>query len=286
VSSTVTAVLAAHNRVAQTLACLDSLSRQEGADAVVRVVLLDDASTDGTAERVAAAHPDATVLEGDGQLFWNGGMRRAFAAAQAGDPDHYLLLNDDVVLDPGALAVLLATAARVGGGRPPIVAGAVRDPVSGATTYGAVCRASRGRPLSFDLLEPAAEPLPADTMHANCTLLPREVVRRVGNLDPAYRHAMGDFDYGLRARQAGCAVWLAPGTVGTCPGNPPDRYGQRPLSADWQRLTGTKGLPPAEWRTFARRWAGPAWPLYWLSPYARRGARMLAARLAGRSASS
>lgn len=273
-------VMAAHNRRDTTLACLDSLAAQDGEGAAVRVVVLDDASTDGTGEEVARRHPGALLLHGDGSLFWNGGMRRALEAAHAEDHDAYLLLNDDVVLDTQALRVLLDAHAALG--PTAIVAGAVRDPVTGATTYGAVRRTSPLRPLDFTLLEPTGVPRLADTMHANCTLVPRQVARRVGNLDAAFRHAMGDFDYGLRARRAGCTVWLAPGTVGTCPENPPVSYGERPLPAEWQRLTGIKGLPPAEWRTFARRWAGPAWPLYWASPYLRGGVRMLASRVARR----
>ena len=280
-----TAVLAAHNRAARTLACLDSLAAQEGADAEVAVVLLDDASTDGTAEQVARRHPKVRLLHGDGQRFWNGGMRLAMAAAAEDDPDHYLLLNDDVELDRHALRVLLATHADLAtlGVGPPVVAGAVRDPATGATTYGAVRRGSVLRPLQFTLLEPGTTAQQADTMHANCTLVPREVHRAAGNLDPAYRHAMGDFDYGLRARRAGCTVWLAPGTVGTCPANPPPDHHVGPLRDDWRRITGIKGLPPAEWRTFARRWAGPLWPLYWASPYLRRGVQMVTSRVTMRN---
>lgn len=276
----VAAVLAAHNRKARTLACLAALARQDAA-ADVAVYLLDDGSTDGTGAAVAAGHPDVTLLQGDGELFWNGGMRRSLARAMVGDHDHYLLLNDDTELDAGALRILLDTHAALGGG-PAIVAGAVRDPGTGTTTYGGAIRTDRWRPLSFRLVEPGDRPRSCDTMNANATLVPRSVVERVGNLDPAFRHALGDYDYGLRARAAGCSVWLAPGTVGTCPPNPATTYGGGALRAEWRRLRGTKGLPPSEWRVFAARWAGPLWPVYWLSPYVRRGAAMLRARAQAR----
>ena len=48
-----------------------------------------------------------TVLHGDGQLYWNGGMRHAFAAAIAGDYDYYLWMYDDTVLDDRGLATLV-----------------------------------------------------------------------------------------------------------------------------------------------------------------------------------
>lgn len=275
------ALLSCYNRREQTLACLASLAAQRDLDVEVEVVLLDDASPDGTAAAVAAAFPEVRLLEGDGNLFWNRGMRRAFAAAVAEDPDLYLWLNDDVVLDDGALRTLLGTRTELlaRGEEASVVAGAVRQPGSNAVTYGGLSRSDPRRPLRFDLVAPRAEPFQVETMHGNCVLLPRSVVRAVGTLDPVYQHAMGDFDYGLRARAAGCSIWLAPGTVGTCPPNPGPQLDGRPLRDQLRTLVGVKGLPPADWRTFARRWAGPAWPVYWASPYLRRGAGLVAARL-------
>lgn len=277
----VAAVLACHNRVDSTLAALRALYAQEGVDHVdLAVHLLDDASTDGTADRVADEFPKVTVSHGDGNRYWNGGMRVAFAAALAEDPDHSLWLNDDTLLDPGALATLLATAAEVAGrsDRPAIVAGSTRDPHSGVLTYGGNDRPSRVRPLRFALVEPLGVPRPVETMNGNAVLIPRAVARRVGNLEPAYRHGIGDLDYGLRARAAGCEVWIAPGSVGTCARNPVSPLGTRPRAEEWRRFRSVKELPARDWQVFARRWAGPLWPLYWLSPYVRRAAALLRAR--------
>ncbi len=276
------AVLASYNRVERTLACLESLFAQRIPDWDVEVsaVLLDDASPDGTSAAVSGAFPSVRVLHGDGSMFWNGGMRAAFAVARQEDPDLYLWLNDDVTLDPGALGTLLATRARLRarGDEPAVVSGSVRDPVTGRVTYGGVRRNAALRPLRFDLVQPGEEPVEVETMHGNCVLLSREVVRRTGDLEPGYSHAMGDLDYGLRARAAGCSVWLTPGTVGTCPDNPGVEM-TGTLTEQWHRLHGVKGLPPADWRIFARRWAGPAWPVYWASPYVRRMSRSVARRL-------
>ena len=109
----VAALMAAHNRRDLTLACLRSLDRQRVPGVTVDVFVLDDGSSDGTSEAIAEQFPEVTVLHGDGQLYWCGGMRQAFAAAIAGDYDHYLWLNDDVYLDDGALAVLLDTERRL-----------------------------------------------------------------------------------------------------------------------------------------------------------------------------
>ena len=132
-------------------------------------------------------------------------MRQAFAAAIVGDYDHYLWLNDDVYLDDGALAVLLDTERRLcQRGEAVIVVGSTRDPQTGELTYGGVVHPHRWRPLRSELVEPGDAPRPCDTMNGQVVLISRAVVQRIGNIDPAFVQQMGDFDYGLRARAAGC----------------------------------------------------------------------------------
>jgi GT2 family glycosyltransferase len=243
--------------------------------------VLDDASGDGTGQAIAEQFPEVTVLHGTGELYWNGGMRRAFAAATTGDYDYYLWMNDDTTLDGHALALLLQVEHRLReqGEDPVIVAGSTRHPDTGELTYGGLVRPHRWRPLRWELVEPRDEPRTCETMNGNVVLISRAVVRRVGNIDPAFVQQMGDYDYGLRARAAGCSVWIAPGTIGTCASHPERRTDQEPLLDELRRLWSVKELSPGPWMVFARRWAGGLWPVYWLSPYARRGARLLLERV-------
>ena len=278
------AVMAAYNRRELTLACISSLRAQRVPGVLLDVFVLDDASSDGTGEAIAEQFPEVTVLRGDGKLYWNGGMRRAFAAAIAGDYDYYLWMNDDTTLDDGALALLLETERQVRGcgNDAVIVAGAIRHPETGKLTYGGVVRPHRWRPLRWEHVEPGDLPRQCETMNGNTVLVSRAVERRVGNLDPAFAQQMGDFDYGLRARAAGCAVWTTPGTIGMCTSHPRRRTDQQPLLTELRRLWSTKELAPRPWATFTRRWAGRLWPLYWLSPYVRRGGLLLVDRTPAR----
>ncbi|MFF9808899.1 glycosyltransferase family 2 protein [Streptomyces coeruleorubidus] len=268
----VVVLIACHNRRETTVRCLRSLIGQGGPEVSVRVVLTDDGSTDGTARAAREVWPGIHVLQGSGSLYWAKAM--ALAASAAGDYDFLLWLNDDVTLDPGALPGLLRTHESVSGAGKGdvIVVGALRDPHTGAVTYSGAHRRSRLRPVHFTPVAPAERPVRAETMNGNLVLIPRPVAERVGQIDAGFSHGLADFDYGLRAGRLGCAVWVAPKTLGTCARNPTAGSWTDPALTVRQRMRlacAPKGLPPSSWLRFTRRHAGPAWPLYWLSPYAR-----------------
>jgi hypothetical protein len=51
----------------------------------------------------------------------------------------------------------------------------------------------------------------------------------------------------LISRAAGCSVWVAPGTVGTCASDPKRCPGERPLVEELRRLRSVKELKPGPW---------------------------------------
>jgi hypothetical protein len=222
-SSNHVAAVLAYNRRDLTLACPRSLRAQNVPDLVVDAHLLDDASVNGTGAAIARLFPDVRLLHGDGTFYWNGGMQARFAAAMQGDYDWYLWLNDDVRLDGNAVRLLLETERELTERTsvPVLASRTTRDPVTGEVPYGGVVHPHRWRPLRSVLVQPGDQPPPCDTMYGNVVLVPRDVTRRIENIHPAFVQLMGDFDDGLRPHAAGCSVWLARVTVGTCPQDPP-----------------------------------------------------------------
>jgi GT2 family glycosyltransferase/glycosyltransferase involved in cell wall biosynthesis len=272
--ATIAVLLTSYNRREQTLACLKSLHASTIPGIAVVVHLVDDASTDGTTEAVAATFPDVEITVGSGDLFWGGGTRLAFNRAVPASPDFMLWLNDDVVLDPDALERLLLTYAALCAERQPLslVVGSTRDPQTGDTTYGGVQRSSRLRRMAFSLIEPTDTAQSCETMNGNIVLIPRSVYSVVGNTDERFTHSMGDFDYGLRARSAGCQVFVAPGHYGTCSLNLLKGTFRDTTLSRRERVrhaASTKGIPPAEWAALCRRHGGPLWPALVISPYIR-----------------
>lgn len=271
----VAAIMTSFNRRDKTMACLKALSESRGVGAMaLNAVLVDDGSSDGTADAARQAYPWVRIEQGDGSLFWCRGMHRAFEIAARQGFDFYLWLNDDTMLYPDALARLFDSAAalRERSGRPVIVVGSTVDEKTGRLTYGGERRAAWWRRTSFVKLQPRDEAQACASMNGNIVLIPAEAAARVGNLDPAFEHAMGDTDYALRANALGVGVWAAPGVHGTCGHNSISNTfvdPHLPLSRRWRHMLGRKGLPWRSWWVLTRRHAGPFWPLFFAWPYVR-----------------
>jgi glycosyltransferase involved in cell wall biosynthesis len=100
----VSIILPAHNEAAGIGATVQAVLRQTSADVAVEVIVVDDGSTDATAENAQAAGARVIRLAGPG-----GGpaaARNRGAAAARGDP--LVFLDADCVPRPGWLAALLA----------------------------------------------------------------------------------------------------------------------------------------------------------------------------------
>ena len=123
-------IITCHNRKEKTLTCLTDLMNQDViSDIDLNVYLVDDGSTDSTGNAVKQNFPQVNVLQGDGTLYWNGGMRFAFSEAMKNNYDYYLWLNDDTFLYSNAIKLLLETSndMKRQKGKDVIVTGTIKD---------------------------------------------------------------------------------------------------------------------------------------------------------------
>lgn len=263
-------LITCHNRRKLTLACLCKLFENSlPTGALLEVFLVDDGSADGTSDAVKEAYPTVHVLPGDGNLYWNGGMRKAFSAAMGQDFDYYLWLNDDTFLYPEAIATLLSVESKMRStnGSNVIVVGSTQSELGGKVNHGGVAKWKR---MNSDLVIPKDTPVPCETMYGNCVLISREVARAVGNLDAAFIHSIGDVDYGLRATKAGFGIYVMPGFAGTCSLNPvAGSIGDAslPLRLRFQKLLSPTGLPVKPFSVFLWRHFGVRGLIYGLWVY-------------------
>ena len=259
-------LLTCFNRRETTLRCLRALYQQQlPPGASLRVVLTDDGSSDGTGDAVRQEFPAVTVVHGDGNQYWVGGTMMAWEAARPAA--FYLWLNDDVKLRDGALWALMEV--HESANDPTAIAvGATCDPDHGGTGTGGMRRRSW---YNVSVMEPTDEPQLCDSINGNIVLIPRAAEERIGALDTAYTHFFADGDYGIRARQHGVPVLLAPGHLGECRLNPITNSSfdtQLPLRQRWKRMLGPKGhRPPKQWWAFVRAHAPRPKTAYWLAPY-------------------
>jgi GT2 family glycosyltransferase len=94
-------LLPVHNRIHITLEFVKCLTTQTAKS--IRLILIDDGSTDGTAAAVTSIYPDTTVLKGDGNLWWAGSLQLAVDYLKVlGVTDvAILMINDDTIIPNG-----------------------------------------------------------------------------------------------------------------------------------------------------------------------------------------
>lgn len=216
-------LIASFNRADLTLNALSAIKRASELLPLyeIKIFLLDDASTDGTPDRVRDAHPDVELIQGTGQLYWNRGMCRAYGVAlQHGPWDTYVLLNDDLEIEPQVLANVLVAHNDLNRQRPTILVGSVVTQ-AGELIYGGFRRIGPSRPLALERVPPSSRKFEEiDTMNGNMVVIPGQAMQSLGGLNPAYHHNYGDIDLGYRARSLGVALLLYTGIVGITGKNP------------------------------------------------------------------
>lgn len=244
-------LLTCHNRRETTLKCLESLHKNTIPDNFHRdVFLVDDGSTDGTGEKVKLNFPAVHVIQGNGNLFWNQGMRLAWeTAAQKKEFDYYMWLNDDTHLDIDAISELLSCYNEIKKreNKESIIVGSCRnDSKSNLFSYG-------GRMNDTPVI-PNGSVQKCNFINGNLVLVPSYIFKTIGILSARFTHAMGDNDYGLRALKAGFYCYTTRKYVATCKMNGlADWCNPRiPIIKRLKNLHSPKGLNIKEYITFLK----------------------------------
>ena len=206
-------LMTAHDRREETLSCLMDCHREAdamkaGGEYRFTIYLLDDGSTDGTAEAVSERFPDVKLTRSDGNLFWNRGMEEIWkTASREHDYDFYLWIKSRAKVCEGAFTSLLENSSFLR--HKAIVAGTAADR-NGNLTYGGRTRYNRIIPPDPTI------PVPCHTFDGCLVLVPSSVYGQLGNLDHIYRHRYGDRDYGVRAYKKDITRVVCPGILCTC----------------------------------------------------------------------
>lgn len=199
----VSVVVVTHHSAAVIEPCLTALG------AAAEVILVDNASDDGTPDIASRLRPDATVLRNAVGLGYGGGANRGLAVATR---EFVLLANPDSVVDTDALARLLAAADAFPDGA--LFGPLVRDR-HGEIEPSHDVELFRRRDVASDPGMMPEGPCCAAYLSGAVTLLRRSAYRTVGAFDDRLFLYYEDDDYCMRIRAARLSSILVPDAVVT-----------------------------------------------------------------------
>lgn len=236
-----------------------------------QVVVVDNASNDGSAEQIAAwmdeaGDPRLKLVRSETNSGFSGGHNQGMAAAP--DADFYLILNSDALLRPDFFDPLLAVAEarpEVGLIAPRLewedgepqqscfrFQGVASELIRGAES-GPVTKLLKRHVVALDL-PPAPEQI--EWASFACILLSGQMVRQIGPMDDGYFLYFEDSEYALRATRAGWGVVYVPEARAVH-----FRGGSGPVKA---MAKAKKRMPAYYWRSrtrYLRQASGPFGPL-------------------------
>jgi N-acetylglucosaminyl-diphospho-decaprenol L-rhamnosyltransferase len=204
--------------------CLDSL-RAHPPQIPMKIVVVDNDSRDGTAEMVAADHPEVELISSSANV---GFAAATNLGAARGEAPFLLALNPDTAVTAGALDTVLATIrshseAAVVGARLLREDGTLDHaskrsfptPLSALGHFTGVGRrpGARGRLAAYRA--PEVESGPVDAVNGAFMLMRRGAFEQLGGFDEGYWMYMEDLDLSYRLAQAGWLSWYEPAATVT-----------------------------------------------------------------------
>ena len=196
-------VVVAWNGAAYLGACLDA-ARGAGRELIV----VDNASCDGTVALVRERHPDVRLFVNDGNLGFSRAANRGLREARG---RCVLFLNPDAIVTDGAIAAALATLAeRPGVG---LVGVAQRDTAGGVipTVEPFFSLAALRRPSHRRATAPTGDrPVEIDWCHGAFLLGRRDELVALGGFDERYFLYAEDMDLCCRVHESGKSVVYLP----------------------------------------------------------------------------
>ena len=210
------------NRRETTLRALRSLSRIKKDSLDVKIFIVDDGSTDGTADAIRSLFPDVELIYGDGTLHYAAGTNRGIEMALEWQPDFIVTMNDDAVFHDKFLERLVFTAI----GYPGSIVGALLllwDKPHEVFQVGLRWNTLKGGwqiPNELCAFAMPREPFEVECIVGNCVLFPVEAIRNIGLMDEnRFPHGWGDAQWLAKMRKAGWQLLIDPGSWVWCEPN-------------------------------------------------------------------
>lgn len=197
-------LIPAHNNRKEVFAVLHCISNQSYKE--IKVVLIDDGSTDGTYEIVRKDFPNVVVLRGDGNLWWTGAnvMGVAHVLHEARPDDFVLLLNNDLKVDREYISYLVETSIKNGRA----IVGSTLVDANNPEYLEAGLRFDSSLDITANIdrvdIESRSFGMNVDVLPGRGTLVPIEVFQKIGSFNQKkLPHYGADYEFTVRAKRAG-----------------------------------------------------------------------------------
>jgi len=213
VTPRVSVLIVSFNTCRLTLEAIASVVGESDAE----VIVVDNASDDGSADEIGARYPSARLVRSDVNAGFAAGVNRA---ARLASGSAFVVLNSDARVEPGAIgrmlalleanprAALVAPALYYPDGRPQPAAFKFPGLVQIALDLYPIDRLT-DRGLNGRIR--AAQPTQIDHPLGACMLIRRAAWQDVGPLDEGYFMYLEEIDWCRRARARGWQIWHHPG---------------------------------------------------------------------------
>jgi len=218
-SARVTAVVVTYNSRGVVGNALDSLKESHDAGVIKRCIVIDNRSSDRTAEFVRTEYPWCTIMESSENL---GFGRASNLGIELSSSPYVLLLNPDAILPRSGIERLVSfldANPRAGAVGP-----AIRHPDGGLQLAGNLptpgdlllqALGRFGRAPEVYTIEPGGQPFRAHWITGAVVMLRRAMLDEIGVFEPRFFLYFEETDLWFRAQRVGWELWAVGEAVGT-----------------------------------------------------------------------
>ncbi|MDQ3180680.1 MAG: glycosyltransferase family 2 protein [Acidobacteriota bacterium] len=247
-----------YNRRETTLQALRSLEKIDKTGLEVHIIIVDDASTDGTSKAISENFPDVQIVQGNGKLHYAAGTNRGIFAALKRNPDYIVTMNDDAIFHDQFLRRMIRTAEA----NPHSVIGAMlllwNEPhkVFQLDFKWKTLAGGWHQPENLTVFDFPKKAFEVQGMAGNCLLFPVEAIRQCGLMDEKnFPHGWGDIQYIVRMKKMGWQLLVEPKALVWCePNTNPKPLHQLPAGEILRILFMNQRHPGNLQRQFKARW--------------------------------
>jgi len=219
-----------HNRKQKTLSCLQAMYKAlDSCELEIEsAVFLTDDGSDGTSQLIRKSFNERTIhfLQGNGHLYWAGGMRNSWKEAiKVGGFDGYLWLNDDTFVFENFFDQLFSADIysknrfQISG----VYVGSTCDFSKSKHTYGGLMFKSKILNTGVKII-PTDKYQDCDIANGNIIYVAENVVQKIGIFHEGYTHGCADFGYTFLAKKHKIPLFVLPGYLGICDNDHIEKY--------------------------------------------------------------